>query len=361
MAHVTPHYFGAGSYIGGGERHVSNKVRAVQRAGAGFAPEIVSFHRAPTTRQMLDEIPLTLVQDRGPGSRERAVGPELWEVLAGFDLIYVHHALTPIGEINLAIALQCGRPVVVTDHGAERRAPLETGALGLVDAVVCQSEFGAGLLRPWVSAPLHVLLGPVDDRLFTPDTGTARQLRLLCAGRILPHKAIDRVIRALPADLPLTVCGPAFDPAYLELLRQLARGKQVAFVTEASDGDLLHLYRSSTATILASGYRTIHGELIAYPELFGQTLGESLASGTPILAARAGGMPEVIGDSGAGRVFADDAELETALADIAARRWPPPGMAERCVARARAMGQELAGRRLTEIYRAAIASFEARR
>lgn len=361
VAHVTPDYFARESYVGGGERNVTNTARSIIRGAAGFAPEIVSFHRGPPQRRALDGVPLVLLQDHGPGSREGAVGPALWEVLAGFDLIYVHHPLTPLGEINLAIALQLGKPVVTTDHGGGRRLPLDSGALDMVEAVICHSAFAAALLRPWVRAPLPVLLGPIEDVRFTPDPRVPRQRQVLCAGRIMPHKGIDRVIRALPPGLPLVVCGPALDAAYLDLLHDLARDKPVTFVTEADDDALLALYRGSTATILASTHRTCRGDLVAKPELFGQTLAESMAAGTPVLAARAGGMPEVIGDSGAGLVFDDDEGLAAALADIAAGRWPPPGIEARCRARAESMGLAAAGRRLGEIYRAAIARFESRR
>ena len=75
--------------------------------------------------------------------------------------------------------------------------------------------------------------------LFTPPPAPSRSPRdrVLYVGRLLPHKGIDRLIDALPPDLPLTVCGRPYHRDYSATSSQLAGGKRVEFVTDADDAD----------------------------------------------------------------------------------------------------------------------------
>jgi glycosyltransferase involved in cell wall biosynthesis len=88
---------------------------------------------------------------------------------------------------------------------------------------------------------------------------------------------------------------------------------------------LARAYRSAWATVLPS----IH-------EAFGLVLLESLASGTPVVAARSGAAPDVAGGNGTGRLFEPDDEDDLARAmsealDLATA----PDSAERCREQAR--------------------------
>jgi glycosyltransferase involved in cell wall biosynthesis len=180
-----------------------------------------------------------------------------------------------------------------------------------------------------------VIKGGVDAAAFTPPASPVARDRVLYVGRLLPHKGVDRLITALPPELPLTVCGRPYDPGYFDLLRSLAEGKRVEFVTDADDARTLDLYRRAWANVLPSVYVDCYGHAHEAPELMGLTLLEALACGTPAVASRVAAMPEFINEGETGFVYDDLDELAGLLRRLATE----PGLADR-------MGRE--GRRVVE-------------
>jgi glycosyltransferase involved in cell wall biosynthesis len=150
----------------------------------------------------------------------------------------------------------------------------------------------------------QVIYGGADPERFAPDSRTARN-GVLFVGRLTPHKGIDRLIRALPADAVLRVAGTGHDPRpperdYPELLRRLADGRQVEFLGPVPDRLLPELYRSAAVLALPSVERTCYGKPVAVSELLGLSALEAMASGTPVVASRIGGLAEVVADGEAG-------------------------------------------------------------
>jgi len=148
-----------------------------------------------------------------------------------------------------------------------------------------------------------VILGGVDTDVFTParDTRT-RSGRALFVGRVLPHKAIHDLIKALPDGVGLDIAGPEVDIPYGRRLRERATGRDVAFLGPIPEGDLVDHYRRALCVVLPSVYRNEFGPDTSVPELLGQTLLEGMACGTPAIATNVGGMPETIVDGATGFV-----------------------------------------------------------
>ena len=121
----------------------------------------------------------------------------------------------------------------------------------------------------------------------------------------------------MPDDLPLVVCGRPYRPDYFAMLRGLARGKDVRFVTDADDATIVDLYRRAWANVLPSVHVDCYGNYFAAPELMGFTLLESMACGTPAIASNLAGMPEFIRPGETGFVFDDEAELRDRLVQLA--------------------------------------------
>ncbi|CAN5761942.1 hypothetical protein BH18ACT15_BH18ACT15_12690 [soil metagenome] len=123
---------------------------------------------------------------------------------------------------------------------------------------------------------------------------------MLFVGRITPHKGVDRLIQALPPGQSLTVAGTAGhdshppESGYPELLRRLARGKDVRWLHGVSDDELPALYRSACLVVLPSVLVTCYGRRVAISELLGLVLLEAMASATPVICTRVGGPPEVV-------------------------------------------------------------------
>jgi len=70
-------------------------------------------------------------------------------------------------------------------------------------------------------------------------------------GRILPYKAIDKLIAALSPNVHLVIAGKTPDLAYLEKCKNLAKGKKVTFITGfVSDIDAANLVTHSLGMII---------------------------------------------------------------------------------------------------------------
>lgn len=325
IAYLSPLYFDAGSCLGGGERMPWNWAKGVAESSGGrFEVDLISFSDAPGSREVAPGVTLRLLTAAGrPKNPLDQVSWELPGAIAGADLVHIHQAYTRCAEVGLLAAKQQRKPVCVTDHGGPS-SPLvkQLGLLDMVDQVIAYSDFGASLFQ--TSAPVTVVRGGVDAARFTPPAQPVTRDRVLFVGRLLPHKGVDRLITAMPPELPLTVCGRAYHDAYHERLRSLAAGKRVDFVDGDDDARTLDLYRRAWANVLPSVHVDCYGVTHEAPELMGLTLLEAMACGTPAIASRVAAMPEFVREGETGFVFDDLDGLTDRLRTLARE----PGLAD---------------------------------
>jgi glycosyltransferase involved in cell wall biosynthesis len=352
IAYLTPLYFSEQSCLGGGERYPLNMARGVvESTGGRFEVELISYGDSPRRQAMADGVWLRVLTAAGrPKNPLDVVSWELPDALAEADLLHIHQAYTRCAELGLLVARQLRKPICVTDHGGESSTlGRSLGSLELADRVVAYSDFGASLYR--TQTPIEVVKGGVDAARFTPATEPVVRDRLLYLGRLLPHKGIDRLIAAMPPELPLTVCGRAYHADYYRVLQERAAGKRVEFVTDADDDRLLELYRRSWAVVLPSVYVDCYGIHHRAPELMGLTILEGMACGTPAISSRVAAMPEFIVEGETGFVFDELDELTALVRRLAG----DPGLVERMGRQARAVVEReydyrVAGGKLAAIY-----------
>lgn len=333
VIHVTPTAFGTAGLFGGGERYPLELARALSRY---VKTELITFGSIPSVRDE-DGLRIRVLRSRGylRGHPAGAIVPSLPRAIRHADIVHVHHIRSPASLLAAATARLCRISTAGTDHGFEG-VDLGLGPR-LIDRFLAVSRYSATVMRTPV-ATTRVIYGGADPSRHYPDLDVQRS-GVLFVGRQTPHKGIDVLIRALPGAARLTVAGSeGHDPqlperGYPELLRSLAQGRSVEFTGAVDDDELARLYRSATAVAMPSVEHTWYGKRIAVSELLGLAAIEAMASGTPVVASRIGGLAEVIEDGVTGYLVppGDVHSLHERLRELLAN----PALAARLGANAR--------------------------
>ncbi|MCW2500002.1 MAG: glycosyl transferase group 1 [Frankiales bacterium] len=261
----------------------------------------------------------------------------VWRCRPAVDLVHVHQgedlAVLPLG-LFAAVWHRC--PLVVTVHcstghtvqGRSPRArvllhlggPLERAVLRRASAVVVLAEHTAGCLRRDGLPPerIHVIPSGFDPELFAGAHGgtfpRSHPPRVGYVGRLAPQKGAHLLVDAfsrLSGTASLVIVGDGPDrmrvEQALEALPARVRVVRSGFVPHERVPALLG---SLDVLVLPSTY-----------EELGSVLIETMAVGTPIVAADVGGVPEVVrhGETGLlvppGDVAALAAAIDLLVAD----------------------------------------------
>jgi glycosyltransferase involved in cell wall biosynthesis len=352
---------------GGVGSHVRTIVPAVRAAGA-----TVRVCGAPATEELFgftatgaDFRPVGISTGLAPLADSRAVA-QLRRAVKGFDLVHAHGLRAGlVAAVARRLSGDRSRPLVLTLHnalqessGARRRLlrAIEGATIRAADMVLAVSgdladnarRAGARDVRvvPALAPPLPPAGRSRDEVRDELGLDAGRPL-VVAVGRLHPQKGYDVLLDAVAR----WEAGDRVRPAPL--------------VAIAGDGpleaELAERIRAERLPVLLLGRRSDVADLLAAADLCvlpsrwegspftGQ---EALRAGTPLVATRAGGMPDLFGDAAA-LVPLGDAE---ALADAVVRVLTDPGhaaaLAEAGPRRAATWPDEAAaGRRLAAIYR----------
>jgi len=154
----------------------------------------------------------------------------------------------------------------------------------------------------WLATIHHGL--PFDDTVL----GTGAGGYLLFVGRITPEKGLDMAIElARRSRLPLMVVGKVIDEheieTYRSVLEPAERDGTATFLGQLGPPARDQLFADALATVMLGDW----------PEPFGLVAVESLATGTPLIARRAGALPEIVREGVDGFIVDD---IEAAVAKV---------------------------------------------
>jgi glycosyltransferase involved in cell wall biosynthesis len=182
----------------------------------------------------------------------------------------------------------------------------ERWALNAVDYAIVGTDSAAEVWRAkGYRGPLAVIpqFG-VDPTMFQPAQKRAagRGFVIGYAGRLVPEKGVDLLIRAL-AQLPgmwrLEVIGQGPEREPLErLARSLNLWERVSFTDQVPSTRMAAFYRELDVLVVPSRTKP------NWKEQFGRVIVEAMACGVPVVGSNSGAIPGVIGDGGL--IFPED-------------------------------------------------------
>jgi glycosyltransferase involved in cell wall biosynthesis len=258
----------------------------------------------------------------------------IWDHLDEFDVIHSH-----LDYWGFPLARHSGVPVVTTLHGRLDLPELQPLYRRFRDVPLVSISDAQRQPVAWANFVATIHHGiEVDQFTFTP--GPGQYLAFL--GRIAPEKGLDTAIRvAQRAGWPLRIAArkplrQASDPNvradwehYHREVKPLLEQDHARLVGEV-DGQAKDQFLGQAAALLFP---------IRWPEPFGLVMVEALACGTPVIALRAGSVPEVIEHGVTGYICDSEDELVEAIGRIGEldrarcreateRRFSPRRMAE---------------------------------
>lgn len=183
------------------------------------------------------------------------------------------------------------------------------------DYIVANSTFTQSQIQEYYGRSSMVVFPPVYMERFQKPENQKRERRgFLISGRQTPYKRFDLAVQACTElDLPLTVVGDGPDH---KRLRKMA-GPNVTFLGKVPDEVLEEEFASASAYI--------------FPGLddFGISAVEALASGTPVIAYKAGGALDYVlpGKSGQFFEYPTVDSLAKALKNFQPERYSHPSIA----------------------------------
>jgi glycosyltransferase involved in cell wall biosynthesis len=182
--------------------------------------------------------------------------------------------------------------------------------------IISISPYVKKSVQPMTQGTISVIFNPVEPKFFTVQKDEVPN-RLLFVGGIEERKGLDVLIRAVARikktvpDIELHIVGGVRKIVYFEKLRRLINSldleQNIEFLGSLPEKKLSEEYREAMIFVLPS-----------YEESQGIVILEAMATSTPVVATRVGGIPDMIQDGTNGRLVdcGDDKQLADVIVSL---------------------------------------------
>ncbi|AMQ17781.1 glycosyltransferase family 4 protein [Thermococcus peptonophilus] len=230
-------------------------------------------------------------------------------LIQDYDVVHGHHAFTPLSLKAAMAARKLGKGSVVTTHSINYENSSVIRALSKMSypyyryhlkcphRIIAVSKAAREFIKRFTRVPVRIVPNGVNIKRFDIPVGKEEAKELLnlnrkvvlYVGRLEPRKGVGTLISAMKeVDATLLVAGSG---SMLPVLRNKAKllgiSHRVKFLGTVSYSILPLYYRASDVFVLPS-----------LSEAFGIVLLEAMASGTPIVGTKVGGIPEIVDGCG---------------------------------------------------------------
>ena len=296
-------------------------VHRLARAGDGFAARVLG---SPTPNPFADVCFAAVRPAWLPAGQSQRYAAGVARLLRGAPpaLVEVHNR--PEVALSLARALP-DLPVSLFLHndpqGMRRaRTPAQRATLlARLARVVTVSAWLRGRLLAGLVDGAEVAVLPNGIDVGALPAAAAREKLILFAGRVVSDKGADSFVRACARALPVL---PGWRAAMLGADRFGADSPETPYVRAlrrdaAAAGVVMTGWQPHAAVLAAMARAAIVVVPSRWPEPFGLTALEAMASGAALLCAPRGGLPEVTGDAAVGIDPDDPAGIAAAIVALA--------------------------------------------
>lgn len=233
---------------------------------------------------------------------------------AGLPLVAtIHHPITRDRDLDLASARGRRRLTLRRWYGFLR---MQTRVARRITTLLTVSKSSEDDIREAFDVPdgrLQTIPLGVDTEVFRPSAAPRTPGRIVCiASADMPLKGVSNLLEAVAKlrterELELVLVSKlAAGGASERLIEQLAIGDVVRTVSGIDDGELAALLASAEVAAVPSLY-----------EGFSLPAVEAMACGTPLVASRAGAIPEVVGADGESALLVAPGDSEALAAALA--------------------------------------------
>jgi glycosyltransferase involved in cell wall biosynthesis len=289
------------SATGGGENYTLNCAKSISMANIGcelVAPSDRSFIGDSSERRFHKWFTKQVFNAGSVSYTTQETFREILESVPAYEYLWIHQYLATASVYDLLLATHNQQIIYLTNHGFEEYAEdfwIRYSRLPN-HYFIEVSKYSAKRTQQYTKSVNHLYAGAWKKNLeISSDISITDKNKFVCVGRLLPHKAFEVAIDALPKTDHLVIIGPdSENPAYKKFLETKSRGKNVHIVGEVVSSEKDRIVASSIALLVNSSSVTYQNRVFPHSELLGLVVIEAILNNTLPITSSLPALKEVM-------------------------------------------------------------------